>query len=202
MKARQAILVALAAAAVVVVAVVGIKLPSPSATPRPSPSPTPARVFPAGYVVPAGYVPVGSHSLTVEGVPFSFSVPTSGWERFGSLYISKSTVGPQGAEVVIFWTSFPDGDYAYPCAHLLLLGHPIGPSAADLAAAVSTARGTALVAGPSDVTVGGRAAKHVVLNVREDVGCDPGFFFAWQQDWGGAFWAATELARSGSGSSM
>jgi len=41
--------------------------------------------------------------------------------------------------------------------------------------------------------VGGRAAKHVVLNVREDVGCDPGFFFAWQQDWGGAFWAATEL---------
>lgn len=183
-----------AAAAVVVVAVVGIQLlapaPTPSlpATPRPGPSPTPA-----GVVFPAGYVPVGSHSLTVEGVPFSFSVPTSGWERFGSLYISKSTVGPQGAEAVIYWTSFPDGAYAYPCAHLLLLGHPIGSSAADLAAAVSTARGTELVAGPSDVTVGGRAAKHVVLTVREDVGCDPGFFFAWQQDWGGAFWAATEL---------
>jgi hypothetical protein len=143
-------------------------------------------------VRPAGSVPVGSNSLSVEGVPFSFSVATSGWERFGSLYISKSTVGPQGAEAVIFWTSFPDGAYAYPCAHLLLPGHPTRPSAADLAAAVSTARGTELIAGPSDVTVGGRAAKHVVLTVLEDVGCRPGYFFGWQQHWEGAFWAETE----------
>jgi hypothetical protein len=133
------------------------------------------------------------HSVTVEGVSFSLSLPTPGWEREGSLYISKSTVGPQGAEAVIFWTSFPDGAYAYPCAHLLLLGDPIGPSAADLAAAVSTARGTELVVGPSDVTVGGRAAQHVVLTVREDAGCDPGYFFAWREDFGGAFWAATEV---------
>jgi hypothetical protein len=141
-------------------------------------------------VAPAGYVRVGSHSLTVEGVPFSLSVPTSGWERFGSLYISKNTVGPQGAEAVIFWTSFPDG--AYPCAHLLLPGHPTAPSVADLATAVSTARGTELIAGPSDVTVGGRAAKHVVLTVRDDVGCRPGYFFGWQQHREGAFWAETE----------
>jgi hypothetical protein len=133
------------------------------------------------------------HSLTVEGVPFSLSLPTPGWERKGSLYVSKSTVGPQGAEAVIFWTNFPDGAYAYPCAHLLLLDDPIGPSAADLAAAVSTARGTELVVGPSDVTVGGRAAQHVVLTVREDAGCDPGYFFAWREDFGGAFWAETDV---------
>jgi hypothetical protein len=184
-----------AVAVVAVVAVVGTKLlwPSHSATPRPSPPPTPAGV---SVVVPVGSLSIGRHSLTVEGVPLSFSVSTStsdGWVRYGSLYIGKSTVGPQGAEAVIFWTSFPDGVYAYPCAQLLLLDAPIGPSAADLAAVVSTARGTELVTGPSDVTVGGRPAKHVVLTVREDVGCDPGYFFAWQQVWGGPFWASTEL---------
>jgi hypothetical protein len=29
------------------------------------------------------------------------------------------------------------------------------------------------------VIVGGRAAQHVVLTVRKDVGCDPGFFYGW-----------------------
>lgn len=159
----------------------------PASDGSPSPSRTPAGVGPVESALS------DRHSLTVEGVPFSLSLPTPGWERKGSLYISKSTVGPQGAEAVIFWTSFPDGAYAYPCAHLLLLGDPIGPSAADLAAAVSTARGTELVVGPSDVTVGGRAAQHVVLTVREDAGCDPGYFFAWREDFGGAFWAATEV---------
>jgi hypothetical protein len=140
-----------------------------------------------------GYIGVGRHSLTVERVPFSFSVPTPGWERKGSLYVSKSIVGPQGAEAVVFWTTFPDGVYAYPCAHLLLVSDPIGPSAADLATAVSVARGTELVAGPADVTVGGRGAKHVVLTVREDAGCDPGYFFAWRDDFGGAFWVETDV---------
>jgi hypothetical protein len=132
-------------------------------------------------------------SRTVRDISFSLSVPISGWEMKGSLYISKSTVGPQDAEAVIFWTSFPDGTEAYPCAHMLVRGPNVGPTAADLAAVVSTARGTELVSGPSDVTVGGRAAKHVVLTVREDVGCDPGFFYAWRRVWAGAFWASTEL---------
>ena len=34
-------------------------------------------------------------------------------------------------------------------------------------------------AGPEDVTVGGRPAKHLVVRVREDLGCDPGYFFTW-----------------------
>jgi len=170
-------------------------LGGPNATTSANETPTVARgtsAEPQPGVGPIESALSDRHSLTVEGVPFSLSLPTPGWERKGSLYISKSTVGPQGAEAVIFWTSFPDGAYAYPCAHLLL-GDPIGPSAADLAAAVSTARGTELVVGPSDVTVGGRAAQHVVLTVREDAGCDPGYFFAWREDFGGAFWAATEV---------
>jgi hypothetical protein len=100
-------------------------------------------------------------------------------------------VGPQGAEAIIFWTSFPDGDYADPCARLL--GPRVGSSAGDLAAAVSTAPGTALVTGPSNVILGGRPAKHVALTVREDVGCDPGFFYSWREVNGGALWGTTRV---------
>jgi hypothetical protein len=145
---------------------------------------------------------------TVDGVRFSFIVPafeldlsndwgpgpiervTDGF-REGSLYISKSIVGPQGAEAVVFWTSFPDGNEAHPCVNLL--SPPVGPSTTDLAAAVATAFGTELVTGPSDVTVGGRPAKHVVVTVRQDVGCDPGFFYAWQDEMWGSFWGETNI---------
>jgi len=154
---------------------------------------------------PAGIDLIEAHlgprrAVTEEGVTFSFRVPkTVGWEGFrslstdksagGPISINKSIVGPQGAEAIIYWTSFPDGDYADPCARLL--SPPVGPLAADLAAAVSTAPGTQLVKGPSDVTLGGRPAKDVVLTVRENVGCDPGFFYTWRDIQGGALWPTT-----------
>jgi hypothetical protein len=56
---------------------------------------------------------------------------------------------------------------------------------------VSKAPGTELVTGPTDVTVGGRAAKRMVLAVRENVGCHPGFFFTWQDVKEGALWPRT-----------
>jgi hypothetical protein len=148
-----------------------------------------------------------SHTLSriVEGVAFSFRVRTwEGWApgpikhvpdgsglRTGRLLTSKSIMGPQGAEAVVFWTSFPSGDRADPCANLL--SRPVGPSAADLAGAVATAPGTELVKGPSDVTVGGYPAKHVVLTVREDLGCDPGFFFHWHAECWGPCWMETNV---------
>jgi hypothetical protein len=124
------------------------------------------------------------HVLTVNGAPLSFSVPTGGWERFGSTSINKSTQGPQDAEAIIYWKTFPSGDNG-GCPPL------VGASVADLAAAVASAPGTELVRGPSDATVGERPAKHVVLTVREDLGCDPGFFFTWPNDDRGAFWLET-----------
>ena len=142
---------------------------------------------------------VARHAVTEEGVPFSFRVPTVGWERFsststdksagGPISINKSETGPQGAEAIIFWTSFPAGEYADTCARLL--SPPVGSSAADLAAAVSTAPGTELLRGPSNVTLGGRPARHVALTVRENVGCDPGFFYTWRDVYGGALWPKT-----------
>jgi hypothetical protein len=149
-------------------------------------------------------------SRTVKGVQFSLSVPRSGWEngpderiggtptsgefRDGSLFISKSTVGPQDAEAVIFWAGFHGGGKATPCAKVLSPA-PRG-STADLAAALARAPGTKILSGPTRVSIGGRPATHMVLTVRKDVGCDPGFFFTWRpraphgECWG-ACWLAS-----------
>ena len=205
MKARHAVLAALAAAAAMV-AVAGITLVSPSssasATARPGSSPTAASV---GLVSDSHGARL---TVTEKGIRFSFAAirgPTKPgywgrWERFnsiptgkspgGPISLNKSFVGPQDAEAIIYWTSFPDGDYADRCARLL--GRAVGSSAADLAAAVSRAPGTKLLKGPSDVTLGGRAAKHVVLRVRKN-GCDPGFFYAWRDFHLGAFWRTTDV---------
>jgi hypothetical protein len=183
-------------ATVVMVAVVGITLllpsPSPSATSRLDRTPAGsavARLAGARLVV------------TEAGVRFSFRGPRAGWESFKSIptkkspsrpiSLNKSTVGPQGAEAMIYWTSFPDGDYADPCDRLM--APSIGRSVASLAAAVSTAPGTKLVKGPSDVALGGHPAKRVVLSVRKSVGCDPGFFYTWREGFGGAIWETTDV---------
>lgn len=129
-------------------------------------------------------------SRTVGGVPFSFKVPTGGWEKFGRISINKSIFGPQGAEAIIFWASFPDGDTADPCAAVL---GGAGRSAASLATAVATAPGTVLIPGPREVTLGGRPAKRVVLVVLEkgSLGCEPGFFYGWDDVEAGALWTET-----------
>jgi hypothetical protein len=132
---------------------------------------------------------VGRDEVFIDGVPMSFTVRRYGWEHFGDISINKSILGPQGAEAMIFWTSFPDGEHANPCARLS--SQPVASSVDDLAFAVSTAPGIELVSGPSDVTVDGRAAQRVVLVVLKDLGCDPGYFFTWRDRSVGAFWSST-----------
>ena len=129
-------------------------------------------------------------TATVENVSFSFRVPTSGWEVHGT-YISKSTVGPQGAEAMVYWTSIADGPLIRSCGQWW--SSPVG-SLADYAVSASSMRGIELVTGPSDVTIGGRAAQRVVFTVREEVGCNPGFFYTWKEgNPGGAFWTETQV---------
>ena len=142
----------------------------------------------------------GKLTRTVDGIRFTLDVPNTGWEngpaekigdkyrpggarerpvfRTHSLMISKSMVGGQSAEAAVFWAGFRDGGQAVPCARVL--GSAVGGSTADLAAAVARAPGTKLVSGPTSVTVGGFPAQHVVLTVREDLGCEPGYFFSWR----------------------
>jgi hypothetical protein len=137
---------------------------------------------------------IGRYAMTVGGVPLSFEVSTSptddGWSSNGAFYIGKSTTGPQGAEAAILWTSFPDGGYPVRC--LDELGPEVGTTAADLAAAVASAPADPIaLTGPSDVTVGGRPAKHVVFTVGDDHGCQPGFFYTWPAIYGGPLWGDT-----------
>lgn len=160
--------------------------PSSSATSRPSASPAPAVVS-----IDSGDLRWGRNSVRVGAIEFSLDLP-SGWEGFGpgyGNYVTKSARGPQGAEAKLFWAIDSDTAAAWTCAYLR--SRAIGPSAADLAAAVAAVPGTDVVASPSDIVVGGLPAKHVVLSVRDDVGCDPGFFFAYPIVWGGALWPET-----------
>jgi hypothetical protein len=134
---------------------------------------------------PQGDLPIGTHRWAVDGIPLWVGVPSSGWEPRDGVSLNKDVQGSQGAEAVVYWTRYPDGSL-YPC--LDVLGPGGGPSAADLAAVMAAAPGTELVAGPSAVTVGGHPATRIELRVREDLGCDPGFFFGWDELRGGAFW--------------
>jgi hypothetical protein len=128
--------------------------------------------------------------LTVGGMPFSFRVPARGWEAFGDISINKSIVGPQDAEAIIYWTTIP-GDHANPCVDVL--GMPVPRTVGKLTAEMADAPGTELLAGPSNVNVGGRRGKSLALVVRQDVGCDPGHFFIWHDMEAGALWPATEV---------
>jgi hypothetical protein len=176
---------AITAAAVVAIAVAGCSTadgpssgdptgsPSSSLTPRPSPSATTAVPFPA-----AGELEIGRHPVTVGGVAFSFEVPTSGWfstpGRTGG-FIQRGADNATTPAWMLFWSLV--NAYADPCAHTLL-SPPVGPTAADLADSLLTMAGTEAT-GPTDVTVGGLPAKHVVLTVREDIGCDAEDAYLW-----------------------
>jgi hypothetical protein len=180
-----------AAAAVVVLAIfIGLQVfgppvggpgptvePSPSLTPPPSPSPT-AAAFP-----PRGGLSVGRHLFTVNGVPFTLELATSGWSSAGfAADIDGGSISKgQGTGSANAWMPMwsLDGVYADPCGGVE--APPAGPSVEDLAAAFTTIPGTEATE-PADVTVGGLPAKLVVLTVPEDIGCAPSQFYLWYDD--------------------
>jgi hypothetical protein len=191
---------AIAAAAVVVAAVVTINLlpgrggvGGPAVSPSPSPSPAlppslspslrPEPTFTVGAFPAAGSVSVGRHAIIENGVPFSIEVSTTDWSSEGQQIppdggsFTKGSGTPQGVWM-IFWSI--DGVYADPCGHVP--GPVLSPSAADLAAAVAGLPATDIITAPSDVTIGGRPAKHVAIRFRDDVGCSPSQYFMWFDD--------------------
>lgn len=152
----------------------------------------------------------GTQWQSVDGIRFSLKVPRAHppsswpWENapagcagpqatVGCFFISKSTVGGQRSEAIIVWTVFPTEGEVDRCA--AVLGDAIGRSTDALARAMARAPGTKLVDGPTRITVGGRPARHLVLTVRRDLGCDPGYFFSWQPSApDGECWGACWLA--------
>lgn len=184
--------VGLAAAAVVIAAVIGLQLigptnvggpgpaetPTPAETLTPTPQPT-ASPAPASDFPPAGALAIGRHPMTLAGVQLSFEVPTSGWISNGEFGLDKGNFDtPDSAGFILWPASAADNVYADPCAGTRL-SPPAGPSAAERAAAVSTVPGIDLVSGPSEVTVGGYPAQHVVLTVPGDIGCAANDFYLW-----------------------
>lgn len=195
---------AVGAAVVLAAAVVGINLlpaadrmggggagaPSASSSGRPTDSPP--------------SLSDGLRSVSVGTVSLSLTMPFT-WETH-DYYFSKNTVGPQGAEAILFLATFPEGgepkfatSQASPVAPFIacteLLGSSDRATVDDLAAAVSSVPGTDLVSGPADATVGGQAAKQVVLFVTYSAldveTCGPGFFYSWTADDDGAMWTNT-----------
>ena len=194
--------VGIAAAAIVVVAVAGVAIfnresppglivtptpsPSPSletAVPSPSASTQPEPTLQALDSVPVGPVAVGRHAVSQDGVRFSFEIATRGWT-------SNAGAFPEGANLLLgirgqpnaawFLTWGIDGVYADPCN-----GEPApvaGPTAADLAADVAGMPGIELVEGPTDVTVGGQPAKHLVIRIPRDIPCPADAFRLWYVD--------------------
>jgi hypothetical protein len=120
----------------------------------------------------------------VRGVPLSFSVP-AGWSVDVNGFIVKDT--EVARDQAGFYFGSQVNVYSDPCAKTPL-SPPAGPSAADLAAAISTVHGTDATR-PSVVTVGGLAAKYVVLTIPEGTGCfGPGesdHFYLWYNDCAG-----------------
>jgi hypothetical protein len=133
-------------------------------------------------------------TMTVDGVTFSVRGAGVGWETYpqgeDTFLVSKSTSGPQGAEAMIFWAGFPDGTQADPCPRW---GPWPSESSASAAYFVASSPGVELLSGPSEVTIGGFPAQHVIVIVREDTGCDPGFFYNWKAQTVGAMWDASLL---------
>lgn len=157
-------------------------IPTPAASEPSPPSPTP-EVDPRS----ADYS-IGRHSLSVDSFRFSFEIPAGNWEPYQGFMMSKDVAGSQGAEGMVFWAGYPDGLAADPCAPL---SHPIGTTPELVAEAVATAPGTSLVSAPSTVDLGGLAATRVAVSVLDDLGCDPGFFYNWKAQTGGALWDQT-----------
>jgi hypothetical protein len=187
---NNSIRIGLAAAAVVVIALIGYQLltgpnvggPAPVETPSVAPSDAPAETptaEPVSAIPPAGELAIGRHAMTLGGVPLSIEIFTDGWISNGEFGIDKGNQDTPDAAGFIFWThSAADNVHADPCAQTRL-SPPAGRSAAELAVAVSTVPGLHLVSGPSEVTVGGYPAQHVVVTVPEDIGCAPSDFYLW-----------------------
>jgi hypothetical protein len=145
---------------------------------------------------PSSGVPVtGRIHPRVDGI--LFSLEPGDWENPNDYglgeefpnYISRSVVRGQAAEGQIVWSGYPvTGPFAMSCAYLQNMNP--GATVAEFADAVSAVPGTDFVS-RTGVTVGGRPATKVVFVVRDDVGCDPGFFFTYENTNGGALWPET-----------
>lgn len=191
---------AIAVAAVVVVAIVGVNMmaktggdvgvpataspsPSPSASPSASVEPEPSSQV--GALPNTGRLDPGRYSIGLDGIAFSIELAANDWNSSqgalpggGNLVKGVRGLGQPDSAWMLIWSI--DGVYTDPCGNVA--GPVLSPSAADLGAAVAALPGTEVVTAPTDVTVGGRAAKHVAIRIPENIPCAPTSFNLWYAD--------------------
>lgn len=182
---------AVAVAAVLAVAVVGYQfLPgisgpgTPAATPTTAPTTGPAATAPVasptGRPAPypsAGPLALGRHQYTLQGVSFTVEIAAAGWSGDGEVFIGKGTEGEPDGSAVLFWPNAPDFVYVDSCAETRAT--PVGPKAADMAAAIAGMSQLELVSGPTSLTLDGNPAQHVVVRVPDEIACAPNDFYLW-----------------------
>jgi hypothetical protein len=181
---------ACAGAVIALVAIVGINLLMPSQAPRPGSGPS-TSATPSPQATPRprpSSSQLETRTVNVDGIQFSFDLVRSGWEHYRSFLIAKSEEGPQGAEAIVYWSRYPETPGVIACGPW---SNSPETSVDYLANAMATAPGVEVVEPISDVTIDGQAAKHMVVIVRENLGCDPGYFFNWRAQSGGALWQMT-----------
>jgi hypothetical protein len=185
---------AMAVAAVLIVAVVGFRFlspgdatsggssPTPVVTPSPAPTAAPvATVVPSEPPIPpAGALAPGRHSATLEGVQFTFAIANPGWVSNGSIGIEKAPIrSPRGA-AFIFWLHDADGVFSDACAGQR--APTVGPTAADMAAAIAGMAYIEVVQAPVAVTIGGKPGQHLAVRIPNDIACQPEQFDLWFDD--------------------
>jgi hypothetical protein len=186
---------AIAAVAVIALAFVGLNLlPSsagppvgaPAASTSTSPSaPTATSPSPEARTWPLGDLQAQRYHVTVEGVPYSFALPSLRWRSpaAGEIVAGTGTaMGVREDDYVWILAGLFQGDRAAvatdPCQ-----GESVavsGPSIDDLAAALATIPGMTAEP-PTDTTVGGLPAKLVTLTVDPDPPCDIDSFWMFGQ---------------------
>ena len=143
--------------------------PGASASPSRPPSPTPlsSPPSPGADVWPTGALGTERHEAKLLGVPFSFTMPSTDWRSSRGVGTLETGRFPSDSYA---WLVFSGPNVVVstdPCAGQTAT---VGSSLADQAAAMTTIKGTDAV-GPTDVSVGGRPAKLVVLRIHEEVPC-------------------------------
>jgi hypothetical protein len=180
---------AIGAAAVLVVALIGYQFlptggvgttPSIAPTAGPTAAPPTASAAPTPPPLPfpsAGPLGVGRHPFRIEGVTFTLDFATPGWSSGGEVFIGKGTEGEPAASTFLFWPEDPDFGYVDSCGEQAAA--PVGPKAADMAAAIAGMSQLELVSGPTAMTLDGNPAQHVVVRVPDQIPCTANDFFLW-----------------------
>lgn len=169
---RKLIGIGLAAAAVVLAAFIGLQLMGGAA----------AEELSEGPLTPGTRYSASVYSNSFGTLAYTFDVPTTGWEvnEFGSL--TGHADSSNHAELWFFLTSamyngptvipvaFDD-----PCAHDSFTAYD--ESLSGQAEAFAAIPGTALVDGPSEVTVDSHSGLVTAIAIPSDPGCENGDFW-------------------------